>query len=224
MSSYGVFFRDEAAKLTVRLPTNPEEIERSTESENEEYEVLKLGKISVPGVRGLMKISFEAQLPSRVSALVETSKDFKKPDYYIDLFNKWMKDEKPVRFVCTNGVNRDLSLLVTITEFSIIEKAGEEGDYYVKYTLVEYVPYSVTELKINPSSVYKPPSPPRPANPPQPPYQLYTIVSGDCLWNIAKRYLGNGTRWTEIYAINRPPLGGNPNLIYPGQRIKIPGR
>ncbi len=220
--SYGVFFRDEEEKLTIRLPMNPEEISKSREVENEDYEVLKLGKISVPGAMGLMEIKFEAQFPHKVSSLVETRNNFKGPDYYIDKFTTWMKNKKAIRFICTNGITRDLSILVTITNLELKESAGEEGDYYISFSLQEYAPYSMKELKSNPSIVYKPPTPPRPATPPKPPYKMYTIVSGDCLWNIAKRYLGNGASWPKIYNINRPPLGNNPNLIYPGQRIKIP--
>ncbi|KEZ88717.1 hypothetical protein IO99_00640 [Clostridium sulfidigenes] len=220
--SYAIFFRDEEEKVTIRLPTNPEEISKSIECESEEYEVLKLGKISVPGVKGLMEVKFEAQFPHRASTLVETKNKFKGPDYYISKFNSWMKNKKTVRFICTNGITRDLSILVTITSLEIKETAGEEGDYYTSFSLKEYVPYSLKELKTNPSIAYKPPTPTRKASPPKPANKMYTIVRGDCLWNIAKKYLGNGARWTEIYKINRPPLGNNPNLIYPGQRIKIP--
>lgn len=47
----------------------------------------------------------------------------------------------------------------------------------------------------------------------------YTVKRGDCLWNIAKRYLGSGTRWTELADINGISRG-NPT-IYVGQVIKL---
>ena len=220
--SYAVFFRDEEEKLTVRLPMNPEEINQSRELETEEFSVLKLGKIVQAGDNGLLKIEFESQFPSKVSRLVETPNNFKNADYYTNKFDTWMSNKKPIRFICSNGVSKDLSLLVLITNLDIKEVAGEEGDYYIKFSLIEYKPYSLRVLENNPSIVYKPATPPRPATPPKPPYKMYTIVSGDCLWNISKRFLGDGARYMEIYNINRPPLGGNPNLIYPGQQIKIP--
>jgi hypothetical protein len=49
----------------------------------------------------------------------------------------------------------------------------------------------------------------------------YTIVKGDTLWGIARRYLGSGTRWSEIYALNRDKIA-DPNLIYPGQELVLP--
>ena len=51
--------------------------------------------------------------------------------------------------------------------------------------------------------------------------QNYTVKRGDCLWNIAKRFYGNGARYTTIYNANRSKIR-NPNLIYPGQVLWIP--
>ena len=52
--------------------------------------------------------------------------------------------------------------------------------------------------------------------------ETYTVVKGDCLWNIAKKYYGDGSKYTVIYNANTDVIGGNPNLIYPGQVLTIP--
>ena len=61
------------------------------------------------------------------------------------------------------------------------------------------------------------PSPaPQPSNPvPAPDYEIYTVVPGDNLSNIAARY---GTTYQKIAADNGI---ADPNLIYPGQVLKI---
>lgn len=51
----------------------------------------------------------------------------------------------------------------------------------------------------------------------------YTIERGDCLWNIAKEHMGDGLKWQEIYELNQNVLGSNPDLIYPGTTIQLPG-
>jgi nucleoid-associated protein YgaU len=47
------------------------------------------------------------------------------------------------------------------------------------------------------------------------------VEEGDTLWGIAERELGNGSRYNEIFAANREVIE-NPDLIYPGQKIRIP--
>jgi len=49
-------------------------------------------------------------------------------------------------------------------------------------------------------------------------YRTHTVVRGDCLWNIAKTYLGKGSRYPEIKELN----GLTSNVIYTGMELKIP--
>jgi LysM repeat protein len=52
----------------------------------------------------------------------------------------------------------------------------------------------------------------------------HTVVSGDSLSGIAKKYYGSTARdkWMAIYEENKDIIGDNPNLIHPGQVFKIP--
>ena len=52
--------------------------------------------------------------------------------------------------------------------------------------------------------------------------QTYTVVAGDSLSKIAKRYYGDANQWRRIHEANRDQVS-NPDLIHPGQRLKIPG-
>lgn len=49
-------------------------------------------------------------------------------------------------------------------------------------------------------------------------YITYKVKKGDSLWKIAATYLGNGSKYTEIVALN----GILGNFIYEGQTLKIP--
>lgn len=51
-----------------------------------------------------------------------------------------------------------------------------------------------------------------------PDYVTYVVQKGDTLWGIAEKY---NTTWQEIYELNKDVIGDNPNLIYPGQVLKI---
>ncbi len=69
-------------------------------------------------------------------------------------------------------------------------------------------------------------------NPPKPKEEGYTVVKGDCLWKIAKAKYNEPKAWFAIWEKNKegvisaPPKVAktikNPNLIYPGQVLKVP--
>ena len=49
----------------------------------------------------------------------------------------------------------------------------------------------------------------------------YTVAPGDCLWKIAQKYFGTGSKWDAIYQANASIIK-NPSLIYVGQVLVIP--
>ncbi len=71
------------------------------------------------------------------------------------------------------------------------------------------------------SRVFKQQLKPKPKPKPKP-KDYYVVKPGDTLWEISQRFYGVGWRWTEIYNANRSIIGGDPNLIRPGQVLKIP--
>ncbi|MEM0978332.1 MAG: peptidoglycan-binding protein LysM [Pseudomonadota bacterium] len=50
---------------------------------------------------------------------------------------------------------------------------------------------------------------------------FHTVEKGDTLWAIAEKTMGNGTKYTDIFEANKPMLT-DPDLIYPGQVLRIP--
>ena len=49
----------------------------------------------------------------------------------------------------------------------------------------------------------------------------YVVVKGDSLSKIAKMQYGDAKQWRRIYEANRDIIK-DPDLIYPGQQLKIP--
>ena len=63
----------------------------------------------------------------------------------------------------------------------------------------------------------------------------YTVVRGDCLWNIAKKFYGSGTKYTIIYDANVDTIestakahgkasSDHGHWIWPGEVLTIPGQ
>jgi nucleoid-associated protein YgaU len=59
------------------------------------------------------------------------------------------------------------------------------------------------------------------AEPVTPAEQTYTVVSGDSLSKIAKHFYGEANKWRKIFEANQDVIK-NPDLIHPGQVLKIP--
>jgi nucleoid-associated protein YgaU len=51
--------------------------------------------------------------------------------------------------------------------------------------------------------------------------ETYVVVKGDSLSKIAKREYGDANKWQAIYDANKD-LINDPDLIYPGQELKLP--
>lgn len=219
--SYAVFFdKDE---LTIRLPVNPEKMEISKAQTIEKYNVLGLGQVARQTGSELDKYSFEAEIPGSLHGYVLTPGGFLPAEIYLRLFEAWRKSNEPVRLVIVNDEGVDISTLVLMESLGITENAGEEGDYVVSFGLTEYRPFGMKEVVITATpytgaqkatvtgnsragSILKPDS--------------HTVVKGDTLWGIAKKYLGDGARYPELVKAN--PQIKNPNLIFVGQVIRIP--
>ena len=58
-------------------------------------------------------------------------------------------------------------------------------------------------------------------NTPEPESQWHTVVSGDTLSKIAKKFYGDANKYPAIFEANKPMLS-HPDKIYPGQMLRIP--
>ncbi len=204
------------------LPVLPEKIEINEDGDNETFNVINLGEINTINKPKLSEISFESYFPLNRGPYVSSEELFS-PSFYISKIRAWRDKRQKIRFIFTGGSPLELNDLFIIESFKLSEKGGEVGDIYYSIEFKRYKPYAAKKVVIvtkqntkNKTAAVKA-KPPRPIEKPK--QKTHTVVSGDTLWHIAKRYLGDGARYPEIAKLNNIK---NPNLIYPGQVFKIP--
>ena len=158
---------------------------------------------------------------------------FQNAEVFLEAIEKLKTNQQPFQFIVSreypNGKGLfNTNIKVSLEEYTIKEDKKEGLDVVLTIKLKQYRDFGTKICKISFPKTQKPvavqPAPVRETTSSPAPKQenkTYTVVRGDCLWNIAKKFYGNGSQYTKIYNTNKDKIK-NPNLIYPGQVLTIP--
>lgn len=211
------------------MPITPSKVKVKINNQNETLTLINGEEINILKEPGLTDVSFDLLLPQ--VSYPFTNGGAQSADYYLSLFERLKTAKQPFQFILNRSMptGRRLfytNLTVGMEDYQITDDAEEGFDITVTVSLKQYRHYGTKTVTIQPT--------PTPAETPtatveqpqretsQAPQQTtYTVKSGDCLWNIAKKYLGDGSRYNEIYELNKDKIT-NPNLIYPNQVLTLP--
>lgn len=211
------------------LPIPPQKIPIKYQGQNKTANLINGEQINIVKPPGLAEISIDIVFPQMdyPSAVWDGSVD--SGEDFVDRLRQLKEDGTPFEFmVIRDGPGRnsffDTNMDVTLENYSVSDDVKEGLDLSVSLTMKEYRHYGtkimnfvIAEEKQEP--VAEPPKEERPASPPA--VKTYTVQPGDSLWSIARKLLGNGSRYMEIYNLNRDKIS-NPNLIYDGRVLVIP--
>lgn len=214
----------------VLLPIPPKKLELKISNQNKTYDLMNYSEINVLKNPGLTSIEFEVLLPNVKYPFAMYKNNFQNAKYYLGVLENLKVNKSAFQFIVIrkfpNGNSIfDTNIKVSIEDYTITDSTDEGFDTKVKIKLKQYREYSTKTVQVT-IKQYKPPVVTRTVTTnntvaSKPSGQNYTVKSGDCLWNIAKKYYGNGSKYTTIYNANRDKIK-NPNLIYPGQVLWIP--
>lgn len=173
-------------------------------------------------------MSFDIELPSYKRPYAVYKNEFQPAKYFLEEIEKLKIEKKPFQFIVSrkmpnNNVIFDTNMKVTLEEYTIKEEAKEGFDIKVSIKLKQYRDYSTKTMQIT-IKQYRPVAVETTSNRSSntaPSTKTYTVVKGDCLWNIARKYYGDGSQYMKIYNANRDKIK-KPSLIYPGQVFVIP--
>lgn len=213
------------------LPIAPEKLEIKINNANSTLTLINEGEINILKKAELTDIEFECRIPQTKYPFARYKSGFKGASYFLDYFEGLKTSKTPFQFIVSRSMPNGGSLYstnikVSMEDYKITEQAKDGFDVTVKISLKQYREYSTKTVNIKIAAA-KPKATvqktraaetsPTPSS-----SKTYTVVKGDCLWNIAKKFYGSGAKYTVIYNANKGVIGGNPNLIYPGQVLTIP--
>ena len=218
---YRLYLKQDGKQIL--LPVTPAEIEMKTGNRNKAVYILNFGEMNLAKKPGLQEIRFTALLPGRRYSFVQTEDGFHEPEYFLNCFKEYKATAKPVQLILFRRLADGTQLFcgnmdVLLEDYTVTEKGGEQGDFWVEMCWKEWktaksIRYSVKGQ--NGGNVLVEQGKERQAKTPA---VTYTVKKGDCLWNIAKKQMGDGTKYKEIAQKNGI---SDPNRIYPGQVLKL---
>ena len=211
------------------LPIAPQKLQVKINSANETLTLINEGEINILKTPELTDIEFECEIPQVKYPFASYKSGFQGASYFLDYFEDLKTSKEPFQFIVSRSrpdgtVLYSTNIKVSMEDYTITENAKNAFDLTVKIKLKQYREYGTKTVNIQISTSKASVSSTRSTEsaPSTSSSQTYTVVSGDCLWNIAKKFYGNGAKYTVIYNANTSVIGSNPNLIYPGQVLTIP--
>lgn len=215
-TNYQMWITGNAEQEKLQIPVLPEKFTVSVGSKNSSVDVTGLGEITIKQSRPAYQFSFSSFFPPRTFPGIKNVA-LTDPLLCVERIESWVDSDKPVHVIITGaGINA----YCTIEKFSHYEQGGDVGTIYYDLSLKEYREVTLRQVKVAGSTATVEQTETRVDNTVAP--KTYTVKKGDCLWNIAKALYGSGADYTKIYDANSGVIGGNPNLIYPGQVLTIP--
>lgn len=218
-NKYQMWLTYNGEKEKIRLPVLPEEFSVVMTSKDQSVDIVGLGEILVSQSRPATEFSFSSFLPAATFPGIQFSQIYD-PKTIRDKLISWKNSKKPIHLIVTG---HGIDCYCRITKFKPSEKGGDVGTIYYDITLKEYREISVRQVKVEvkTQTATVKQNTTRTDNTTKP--KTYKVVSGDCLWNIAKKYYGDGSKYMKIYNANPNVFKGrSPNLIYVGEVLTIP--
>ncbi len=223
--SYKMYFGD------VLFPAAPSKVKTKITNQNKTLTLINGEEVNLLKAAGLSEVSFDLLLPQSRYPFAE---DAQPADYYLELLERLKTGRAPFQWI----LNRERpdgsslfhsNLTVSLEDYEFSDDAEEGLDIVVSVELKQYRAHGTRRVTLlegrgadggTPAAVAAPPAREQSGAPQG---LRCTVQKGDSLWLIAKRQLGDGTRWREVWGLNRDTVQ-NPNLIKPGQVLTLPGK
>ncbi len=169
----------------------------------------QLGDLAIPTTKKLCDQPLEILLPAQAYPFCVPGTETN-PWYYIERLERLCDAKTSLRYIVTGT---PINAPVKIYSVEYREMDGT-GDLICTLRIHEYRSPEVLQAETTPAQVGADREPSA-----APETGQYTVVYGDTMWGIARRFYGDGSLCWRLAAANDIP---NANIIRPGQVIKLP--
>ena len=206
----------------IRFPVVPSSIGVNRNNNIDTESVIKFGEVPIFNGTALKTIEFTSFFPNQEYSFCDYT-GFMKPYEFSEKIQKWMYEGKPLRIIVTDSPT---NMQCLVQQFDTVEQDGTR-DLYFTLNLLEYRPIEVPNLNNQNNNLNNTQNTSRPNdtnNSTTNTQKIHKVVKGDCLYNIAKKYYGNGNLYTKNKEANKSkyPSLAKSNVIYTNMELIIP--
>ncbi len=180
--------------------------------EVEQVDMAQTGQVNLPGLESLFNERREFLLPAG-------ERNYTVPGYagdpfaVVDALVDWSKTGTPLRLIAS-GTPLNVPVLLGPVRYG--QRDGT-GDVYATLIMRQYRELAAEAFE-DASTQNGARAAPEDTSPAQ---ESYTVVKGDTLWGICRRYYGDGRLAWKLAEVNGIK---NADLIFPGQTVRLPDK
>ncbi len=228
-----LYMTEKSSGKKYALSLLPDNVKAKASTNVISYNFINTGEVKMPNGQKLRQFSWNGVFPgaSRRELPFIKKQHWKPPKEMVTVLDNWRKKGTHIILMLTGT---SLNCEVYLSTFDHTYKGGAgDVEYSITFTEAKSVKvYTTKEAKTtkstktsnNISSGTRASSKKKSADTITQSEQTktYTVKKGDTLWIIAQKKLGKGSRWQEIYRMNKKMIGSNPNKIKAGQVYVLP--
>lgn len=203
----------------MEVPIAPDQIQIKINGKNKTVTLVNESEINILKKAGLSDISFKLRIPHNP---LPFARNLQSVTYYLNKLELMKVNQKPFQFIVVRPGMYNTNLTVSLEDYRIDENAKNGEMTVVDIQLKQFRDYGDVKAKIEEKTVdgnivltvqkQKDRLDTR-----ETPKQV-TTKGGDTLWGIAKKYLGDGSKASELQKLNNL---SHPNAILPGWVIRL---
>lgn len=217
------------------LPVAPGKLSIKIKDKNKTFDLLQGGEGIIPLFPGLTEINFDMMLPAQEYGFTYYPEGYKPISYFLQKLEWYKTNRERVPFIVLRSSTvsgktafdgaHDTNITVAVMDYEIIEDADKYGfDTVVSLKLKQAPPYGPQTIPKEGAAepLKEQRTVPLSQTGMSDQQRTYTVESDDALPNIAQRYLGDASRYMDIYNANKDTIT-DPRDIPRGTRILLPG-
>lgn len=217
-----------------QFPMMPEKITLGADAKFMTYSTISLGDVKIPRGKGIKEISWSGIFPGKPRKNNPLVSSWTDPDTLIKMMEQY-RDNGTVCNLLVTGTCINYSVYISSFKGKY---SGGSGDFYydIKFIIaIEIKIYTTNELKIKSSAKTTRPASKKStkASATSSKTEVYVVKDGDTLSRIAQKKLGESSRYTEIYNLNKSTIeaeakkhgkksSNNGWWIYAGTKLTLP--